>query len=296
MDGHRVAFNRSLTKMGYECTQFPPPVYNDLLHSGDGTAEGLVTAYFKCAGWPQMLATSDQPRFVEKICQGKALELTKMLQNDQVPLRPSVEEVISDALKDSFQVALISGTTSDQGDEVAASVLRQLGSDIASKVRVFNASPSPGEREGEEDSEMSEMRDLGALLSAAAAKEKAKSAAEFVSAMQQTGTDGTNIKDSAIVLDQSLTTRSNRRAVTPELIAALAATLGVRISKSILIAANLGVTQAGCSAGLMTVAVPRKLALQGTYPGVVAKVEGYGAGYATWNRLSSMLKSKQSSQ
>jgi hypothetical protein len=53
--------------------------------------------------------------------------------------------------------------------------------------------------------------------------------------------------------------------------------------------------QAGCTAGLMTVVVPRKFALQGTYPGVAAKVEGYGAGYATWNRLSSMLKAKQSS-
>ena len=66
MDGHRVAFNKSLARMGYECAQFTPPIYNDLLQGGDGTAEGLVTAYFKCMGWPMMLATSDQPLFIKK--------------------------------------------------------------------------------------------------------------------------------------------------------------------------------------------------------------------------------------
>ena len=43
---------------------------------------------------------------------------------------------------------------------------------------------------------------------------------------------------------------------------------------------------------MMAVAVPRRLALQGTYPGVAAKVEGYGPGYCTWGRLRSMLKAR----
>lgn len=66
MDGHRVAFNKSLARMGYECAQFTPPIYNDLLQGGDGTAEGLVTSYFMRMGWPMMLATSDQPLFIKK--------------------------------------------------------------------------------------------------------------------------------------------------------------------------------------------------------------------------------------
>ena len=52
------------------------------------------------------------------------------------------------------------------------------------------------------------------------------------------------------------------------------------------------VLQAGADAGMMAVAVPRRLALQGTYPGVAAKVEGYGPGYCTWGRLRSMLKAR----
>ena len=57
-------------------------------------------------------------------------------------------QVIADALADSVQVALISGTLSDNGDEVADSVLRQLGPDIGGRVRVFNCNQSRGEPRG----------------------------------------------------------------------------------------------------------------------------------------------------
>lgn len=53
--------------MGYECAQFTPPIYNDLLQGGDGTAEGMVISYFTRMGWPTMLATSDQPAFIRKV-------------------------------------------------------------------------------------------------------------------------------------------------------------------------------------------------------------------------------------
>ena len=60
-------------------------------------------------------------------------------------LPPPHVQVIADALADSVQVALIAGTLSDNGDEVAASVLRQLGPDIGRRVRVFNCNQSRGE-------------------------------------------------------------------------------------------------------------------------------------------------------
>ena len=61
------------------------------------------------------------------------------------PCPPLHVQVIADALADSVQVALIAGTLSDNGDEVAASVLRQLGPDIGGRVRVFNCNQSRGE-------------------------------------------------------------------------------------------------------------------------------------------------------
>ncbi len=40
------AFNRAFKELGLECTCWSAHVYNDLLSQGDGTGEGLVTAYF----------------------------------------------------------------------------------------------------------------------------------------------------------------------------------------------------------------------------------------------------------
>lgn len=33
-------------ELGLDCVAWAPPVYHDLLRSGDGTAEGIVAAYF----------------------------------------------------------------------------------------------------------------------------------------------------------------------------------------------------------------------------------------------------------
>lgn len=39
------AHNR-LQELGLDCVAWTPAVYHDLLRSGDGTAEGIVAAYF----------------------------------------------------------------------------------------------------------------------------------------------------------------------------------------------------------------------------------------------------------
>lgn len=35
-----------MQELGLDCVAWAPPVYHDLLRSGDGTAEGIVAAYF----------------------------------------------------------------------------------------------------------------------------------------------------------------------------------------------------------------------------------------------------------
>jgi hypothetical protein len=34
-DGHRAAFNAAFHDLGYDCVQWAPPVYNDLLATGE---------------------------------------------------------------------------------------------------------------------------------------------------------------------------------------------------------------------------------------------------------------------
>lgn len=81
----------------------------------------------------------------------------------------------------------------------------------------------------------------------------------------------------------------SKRTVTAEFLAAVAASLGVRLAACLLVASSIGVVQAGSGAGIVTVAVPRRMALQGTFPGTAAKFEGYGPGCATWPRLRGLL-------
>ncbi len=48
-------------------------------------------------------------------------------------------------------------------------------------------------------------------------------------------------------------------------------------------------SQAGEAAGLFPIVVPRKFALEGSFPAARAKFGGFGAGLATWPRLLALL-------
>lgn len=159
-------------------------------------------------------------------------------------------QVIADALADSVQVGLIAGTLSDNGDEVAASVLRQLGPDVGGRVRVFNCNQSNGERahtsvvsfipachvdltfpalchpshfsaEADKQSDTTQeegasVRSIGQVLKEATAAEKQRTAAAFVDLLkQQPGSEGgaADVKALLILLDSSLTGASEAHSV-----------------------------------------------------------------------------------
>lgn len=77
-----------LQEIGYDCVQWSPAVYYDLLRWGDGTGQGLIRAYFSKLGWPLMLGSKDRPAFVEKVYAGKQRQLRTMVQKGEIPLRP----------------------------------------------------------------------------------------------------------------------------------------------------------------------------------------------------------------
>lgn len=74
-------------EVGYDCIQWNPVIYDDLLRWGDGTGPGLIKAYFSKLGWPTMLSTKDRPAFVEKVYVGKVKALKEMVQAGDIPLR-----------------------------------------------------------------------------------------------------------------------------------------------------------------------------------------------------------------
>ena len=54
-------------EVGYDCVQWTPAIYDDLLRWGDGTGQGLIKAWFSRMGWPMMMSSKDRPAFVEKV-------------------------------------------------------------------------------------------------------------------------------------------------------------------------------------------------------------------------------------
>ncbi|KAG1654905.1 hypothetical protein FOA52_003147 [Chlamydomonas sp. UWO 241] len=288
MDGHRVAFNKAFNDLGYECAQFTPPIYNDLLQSGDGTAEGMVKAYFNCMGWPEFIPTTERDLFTRKICELKCTMMTRMLKKDEVKLRADVAGVITGAQSSGVGVAFIAGTQSDSASEVVDSCLRQLGDEVAESVKVFTVIKARG---GAADGEEAPPASFSEALRNAAAREKARSAAEFVASLKaDTGAPDCAHAMPPIALGNQILANANRLRVTPEWLAALAAGLGVRTACVLLVASGAGVAEAGCAAGCATAAVPRRMAFQGTFPAGTPKFEGYGPGYATWSRLQALVK------
>ena len=63
-----------LQELGMDCVAWNPSVYHDLLRSGDGTAEGIVAAYF---GMVRSQVPSDTP--VEGCCTFLTSQVCKWL-------------------------------------------------------------------------------------------------------------------------------------------------------------------------------------------------------------------------
>jgi hypothetical protein len=62
----------NLQELGLDCVAWNPSVYHDLLRSGDGTAEGIVAAYF---GMVRSKVPANTP--VEGCCTSLASQVCK---------------------------------------------------------------------------------------------------------------------------------------------------------------------------------------------------------------------------
>jgi hypothetical protein len=67
----------------------------------------------------------------------------------------------------------------------------------------------------------------------------------------------------------------------------------VPLARCLVLGSTAQLVQAAAAAGAVAVAIPRKLSEQATFPSARAKMDGFGAGAATWRRLSSLLPEQQ---
>lgn len=128
---------------------------------------------------------------------------------------------------------------------------------------------------------------FSASLAAAQRAVKQRAAQEFVSALQGTR------KSVEFTVEANLLVAGQRESVSAEFLAAILATLDASAKQSMVLASSSSVLGAAVTAGMVAVAVPRRCAMNGTYPGALAKFEGYGVGMATWGRLQALLLKQQ---
>jgi hypothetical protein len=67
----------------------------------------------------------------------------------------------------------------------------------------------------------------------------------------------------------------------------------VPLARCLVLGSTAHLVQAAAAAGAVGVAIPRKLSERATFPAARAKMDGYGAGAATWRRLAALLPEQQ---
>lgn len=302
MDGHRVAFNKAFQELGYDCVQWGPAVYHDLLRSGDGTAEGIVSSYFNTVGWPVVLPSRERREFAVKIHELKRKHLQSMVDNVQLPLREGVLQFIDEVIAGGVPLGIVAGTASTPKEGVVNAVMQAMGPARASYIRVFSFGD-----EGDEDTDYdtsSSDEDVWAdssvleqRVAAAQARMKKENAQNFVNSMGRNGGRWGGLdRGIGLSMDPALLAAEMRGTlISPQLLQACIMTMGASSSASAFLSSHNWTMKAANGAGMLTVALPPSLSRRGKYGHADCQFDGFGyGGGISWARLKLMLNNRMS--
>mmetsp|Transcript_24703 Transcript_24703/g.48248 ORF Transcript_24703/g.48248 Transcript_24703/m.48248 type:complete len:327 (-) Transcript_24703:129-1109(-) len=120
-DGHRVAFNRAFQEKGLGF-QWEVDQYGKLLEVGGGKER--MTAYFNEVGWPGDWPADDAGRQarVKELHLLKTDIFSKMVTTGELPLRPGVERLVTEALDRGVTVACCS-TSNEKSVQAVVNLL-----------------------------------------------------------------------------------------------------------------------------------------------------------------------------
>merc|ERR1712113_413979 len=136
-DGHRVAFNQTFDEeFGPGKHVWDVELYGELLKIGGGKER--MMAYFSSKESEEPFASlkTDEERkeFLLKMHLRKTAIFMEMVESGQLPLRPGVKALVSEAIENDVKVAVCS-TSNEKA--VSAIVENMLGQDIAKKMPVY---------------------------------------------------------------------------------------------------------------------------------------------------------------
>lgn len=300
--GHRVAFNQAFIDIGYNCVDWTPKIYNDLIRLGDGTGEGLIRIYYEMMGWPMMLPTKERQAFTKKVHAEKCRVMAQMAAKGEIPLRPGVAEFIDEALAEGVKIGVITCTASAPEDSLLSSAMLNLGPSRASKLQILGAGALGSQDDDENNDDATESsnntdttEDQFSIeaLDRLAAKAKSVTASSFVRAMNLNG------KGLGVTVDPALLAARIRGGLhaSPSYLAAVLATFGVPASRAAMVSASHSLMVSAAAVGIFNAGVPPSFAGRGGYSAMDAGFDGFGRGGGVyWEKVKLMSRSKQAKQ
>ena len=140
-DGHRVAFNETFQKKGFDF-EWDVETYGELLKIGGGKER--MKAYFEENGYPPQI--SDKDSFILELHKMKTDAFMEIINTGRLPLRPGVARIIDEAIKKSITLVVCS-TSNERAVNNIVNVL--LGSERRTHFSIFagdvakNKKPDP---------------------------------------------------------------------------------------------------------------------------------------------------------
>ena len=288
-DAHRVAFNQAFRAMGLDCANWSPQVYHDVMRAGKGSGEGMIIGYFNTVGWPLVVTERDRMGYAQELHRMKRAAMKEMVEKDQVEFREGVLEFLDDALSAGAKVGLVAGTASAPDEHVVDMVMRKLGPDRASKIRVFEGFSSGEEEEEEQqnDEAVDAAEDVASSLVAAAAEKQRKLKKNI--ARQASEGRGWSVDPNLLFEGEGISS---------DWINAVAQLqLGSELSRCVFIGAHFRPLKAAAGSGLLTAVVPCSNNMNGAQPGVDWKFDGFGPGSGlAYERLARMVEARNKAE
>lgn len=117
-DGHRVAFNKTFAKMGYD-VEWSVEVYGELLSISGGKER--MKHYFNQKGWPAGVSGKDQ--LILDLHKAKTDTFMGIIESGELELRPGVARLVDEAIADSEIILAICSTSNERSVNLIAGKL-----------------------------------------------------------------------------------------------------------------------------------------------------------------------------
>ena len=117
-DGHRVAFNKTFTNMGYD-VEWSVELYGELLSISGGKER--MKHYFNQEGWPK--GVSDRDQLILDLHKAKTDAFMQIIESGELALRPGVARLVDEAIADGHILLSICSTSNERSVNLIAEKL-----------------------------------------------------------------------------------------------------------------------------------------------------------------------------